>query len=268
MSASLDFAVNLARQTGLVLLDYFQRETIRTNIKADRSIVTEADIFADGLIAHSIHDEYPEDLIISEELQPAFNGKPAADGSYPHATWIIDPLDGTTNFSLGLPFWGVSIARLVNGSVDMGVVYFPKIDELYTASRGAGAFLNERPIHTQEPDPKRPTTFFTCCSRAYRRYQIDIPFKARILGSAAYSFCSVAHGVAAVAFEATPKIWDIAAAWILVKEAGGVIETLDRRPVFPVQAGIEYARQSFPTLAAASPALLEKSRLQIQPRTR
>lgn len=280
MSASLDFAVDLARHTGLVLLDHFQKAGLKTSLKADHSIVTEADLAADGLIARAIHSEFPGDLILSEELQPTFIDHPSTAssvaaagrlspaGSLAQPIWIIDPLDGTTNFSLGLPFWGISIARVVDGEVDLGVIYFPKLDELYTASRGEGASLNDRPIHTQVPDPGQPTTFFTCCSRTYRRYQIDIPYKARILGSASYSFCSVARGVAAVAFEATPKIWDLAAVWLLVQEAGGTIETFDHSSLFPILPGVEYARRSFPTLAAASAGLAARSRQQIQPRQR
>ena len=105
--------------------------------------------------------------------------------------------------------------------------YFPLLNELYTAQRGQGAWLNGNPIHTRPPDPDQPYGFFACCSRTHRRYQISIPYKPRILGSAAYSFCMLARGAALIGMEVSPKIWDIAGAWLLVQEAGGCIEPLE-----------------------------------------
>jgi len=86
------------------------------------------------------------------------------------------------------------------------------------------------------------------------------------MGSAGYSMCAVAKGIAIVAFEATPKIWDIAAGWLLVSEAGGVIETLDFSHPFPIQPGFDYSRKNYPTLAAADRKVLERARAQILPK--
>ena len=262
----LVFATRLAQQTGKLLLEYYGEATFQTSLKPDRTVVTEVDLIADRLIAQAIHERFPEDVLISEELQPAYHTqiRSAAPGSQTEpALWVIDPIDGTTNFSLGLHYWGVLIARLVNGWPETGVMYFPLINELYTAQRGEGAFFNGKRLQIQSPNPYQMATFFSCCSHTHRRYQVRVPYKTRILGSAGYSMCCVARGVALISFEATPKVWDIAAGWLLVSEAGGTVETLDGSQPFPLRPGIEYASQSYPTLSAATPEIAARARLQI-----
>ena len=92
---------------------------------------------------------------------------------------------------------------------------------------------------------------------------MHIPYKTRILGSAAYSMCSLARGSALIAFEAAAKIWDIAGAWLLIPEAGGVIETLNVNLPFPLIPGKDYSIQNYPALATTTPELLVKSREQL-----
>jgi myo-inositol-1(or 4)-monophosphatase len=263
MPASLDYAITLARQTGDLLKSYFEQASLDTRLKSDNSVVTEADIAADELISASLKQAYPDDLLLSEELSPSASSK--AGTNYP-GLWIIDPLDGTTNFSLGLHYWGILITYLEAGHPVLTVMFFPLLNELYTAQSGLGAALNGQPIQVEPPDPQKPTTFFSCCSRTHKRYQVSVPYKSRILGSAAYSLCAVARGIALVSFEATPKIWDIAGGWLLVQEAGGSVETLDGSQPFPIRLDHSYARLNFPTLAAATPALLRQSHNQIVPR--
>ncbi len=264
MSAHLSFAVELARQAGELLLRYFRLAELSTSLKADKSLVTEADLAADELIAAAVRREYPDDRLLSEELAPEL-GRAAGESAGP-AVWIIDPLDGTTNFSLGLHVWGVVIARAAAGRPETAVLYFPLTGELYSAARGQGAHLNGEPIAVRPPQTGRPSAFFSCCSRSHRRYRISVPYKTRILGSAAYSLCAVARGAAVLAFEATPKIWDIAAGSLLVEEAGGVVGGLDGRGAFPLASGVDYGRLSLPTLAAADREVLEKAKGQILPR--
>jgi myo-inositol-1(or 4)-monophosphatase len=260
MVNTLEFSIELAREAGQLLCQRFQHADLKTSIKADRTVVTQADIEADDLIAAAIRRSFPQDVILSEELQPGYDASP--DG----AVWVIDPIDGTTNFSLGLPVWGSLIARVVQGVPQTTAMFFPLLDELYSAERGQGAFLNGDRITTQPPSDEKPYTFFSCCSRTHRSYQVSVPYKTRILGSAAYTFCSVARGIAVIGFEAAPKIWDIAGGWLLVEEAGGVVETLDGSRPFPLLPGMEYARQNFPTISAASPEVAHKARTWIRPR--
>ena len=256
---ALQFIAQLATQAGSLLAERFHLSGTHADLKADRSFVTESDLASDRLIGAAIRQAFPQDHILSEE-------KDTSSAAGAPAVWVIDPLDGTTNYAVGMHVWGVSIARLEQGIPTLAALYFPLLDELYTAQRGAGAWLNGAPIHTRPPDETQPLSFFVCCSRTHRRYKVSIPYKARILGSSAYSYCMLARGAALIAFEATPKVWDLAGGWLVVQEAGGVIETLFAPPPFPLSPETDYARSSFPTLAAATPDLLAQSRQQIQPR--
>lgn len=257
MDPSLEFAAQLATETGKHLLEFFTPKGTNTKMKEDHSVVTEADLSADQLITQSIQREYPADKLISEELQPTSDDIGAA-------VWVIDPLDGTTNFSLGMPIWGVSIARIVDGWPSIGAVYFPIVNELFTAQQGSGAFLNGEQIHAQPPIPGHSTSFFSCCTRTHQRYDVSIRYKTRILGSACYTLCAVARGMAIVGFEATPKIWDIAASWLIINESGGAIESFDSSQPFPLRANYDYRLTSFPILSGATSELISNSRKQIK----
>jgi myo-inositol-1(or 4)-monophosphatase len=260
MTSTRDFAINLSIQVGDLLKQRFQPGGTPATLKPDRSFVTEVDLAADQMITQAIHQHAPNEILLSEEMRTNLD-------SLEPALWIVDPLDGTTNYALGLHVWGVSIARLLAGQPVLGVLYFPLTHELFVAEQGLGAYCNDKPIHVRLPDSQQPWPFFACCSRTYKRYNVTIPYKPRIYGSAAYSFCLLARGVATVAFEATPKIWDLAAVWLLVKEAGGAFTQLTGDQPFPVTPGHDYAKISFPTLAAASSDLLMTSLLQIQPKS-
>lgn len=259
MDSPLAFAENLAVDTGRLLLEFFTPNGTSSSLKEDYSIVTEADLSADNLITQTIQNSYPSDSLISEESQTTISESGGA-------VWVVDPLDGTTNFSLGLPIWGVSIARLFNGWPSVGAIYFPMLDELFTAQSGSGAFLNGERISTQPPIPGQPNSFFSCCTRTHRHYDISIRYKTRILGSACYSFCAVARGMAVISFEATPKIWDIAASWLMVEEAGGKIETIDDSLPFPLAANFDYRQTSFPVLSGATEELTKAARGKIKRR--
>lgn len=256
MDAAYEYAVRLAQQTGQLLLTHLSHNTV-ARLKRDKSIVTDADLAADRLIAGEIRANFPGEPILSEELQPQSSGAP---NGY---LWVIDPLDGTTNFSLGLPFWGISIARLFNGIPEMGVLYFPQLDELYSARAGMGAEYNGSRLSCEHPLGSQPISFFSCCSRTYRIFDVKLKYKPRILGSATYSLCSVARGIAVIAFEATPKIWDLAAAWLVLQEAGAIIETYDNLDPFPIKESLDYGKISYTTLAAINPSLLAEARQKI-----
>ena len=251
MTDPLEFAIALAVETGDLLQKFYRLGGIHASLKPDKTVVTAADLAADQLVTSRLTAHFPHEGIVSEESSHYLID--------PHTpTWVIDPLDGTTNYSLGLPIWGVSIARLVDGFPSLGVLFFPRINELYTASRGSGAFLNHEPIKTRAPDPAQPMSFFSCCSRTFRNYTVNIPYKPRIMGSSTYSFCLVARGSALLGFDVTAKIWDLSAVWLLVEEAGGLIQSFEGDQVFPINTNIDYSATSYTVLAAATPALLEK----------
>jgi myo-inositol-1(or 4)-monophosphatase len=257
MNEITQFASSLARRAGELLRKHFQPGGSSYRLKGDRSIVTEADLAADRLVAQTIHTAFPEDIILSEELQPSL---PHHEQTF---VWIVDPLDGTTNFSLGLYIWGVAIARLANGIPVNAALYFPMLDEIYIAESGAGAMLNGAPIQVKPPIKDKPAAFFACCGHTHKHYLVNVPYKPRILGSAAYSFCSVARGAAVLGFEAMPKIWDLAAPWLLVKEAGGVIKAHHGPAPFPLVTDLDYTGLTYPTLAAATQELVAKGRRMI-----
>jgi myo-inositol-1(or 4)-monophosphatase len=257
MDSPLAFAESLVVETGEHLLSYFKTTGTDVNLKEDYSVVTEADLSADELIAQSIRRSFPGESLISEELQPTIS-----DSTGP--IWVVDPLDGTTNFSLGMPIWGVSIARVLDGWPSIGAVYFPILEELFTAQSGFGAYLNGKKISTHPPIPGQPNSFFSCCTRTHRLYDISVKYKTRILGSACYSFCAVARGMAVLGFEATPKIWDLAASWLIIEEAGGTIKSLDRKPPFPLGENLDFRKISYPVLAGADSELVSKARRQIK----
>lgn len=240
-------------------MNYFNPLGTVSQLKRDRSLVTEADLAADRWIAAAIQERFPGSKILSEELNPVLAEKAPE-------VWVVDPLDGTTNFSLGLPIWGVSIALLVDGWPYAAAVHFPVLGETFTAAIEQGVRLNGERISARPGEPGRPDTFFSCCSRTHRRYEVSVRYKTRILGSTSYSVCAVARGMALISFEATPKIWDIAACWLIVREAGGVVETYDNSQPFPLQPGRDYQLTDYPILAAASPELLAYARREIRPK--
>lgn len=257
MRSTLEFALQLALKAGEILEDFFQDHSPEAKAKPDHSLVTEADTAADRLISQSIQESFPQDILLSEELHPRLMQEAH------NPVWVIDPLDGTTNFFLGLPIWGVSIARLIDRMPVMAVINFPILGELYHTQLDRGAFLNNERIQVKPPDPDQPAAFFSCCSRTHRKYSLMVPYKTRILGSAVYGLCTVARGSAVLGFEAAPKIWDIAGAWLLVKEAGGVIESYTDASPFPLIPGTDYSQQNFPTLAAPNQELIRRARSQI-----
>lgn len=259
MNNTLHFAETLARQAGSLLTEFFQLNGIESTQKADHTVVTQADLAADDLIRSAIQAAYPEDQILTEE-----SGITQYRPDRP--MWIIDPLDGTTNFSLGLHTWGVSIARLVDGYPDIAAIYFPLYSELYTAKRGEGAFLNQQPLQIDPQNAQRTTAFFACCSRTFRRYQVGVRYKTRILGAAAYDFCCVARGAAIAGFQVTPKIWDIAGGWLVLEEAGGSAQLHGGGSPFPYTVMEGFERISYPTVMAANASLGEKVRSQLIPR--
>ena len=245
------FAQNLAAETGELLSSYFKLSGIDPDVKADHSVVTEADLVADTFIQNTIRQAFPEDEILTEETN-------TIDIDPDKPLWVIDPLDGTTNFSLGMHTWGVSIGRLVNGFPDTAALSFPRHQELYSAQRGEGAFLNDQLFMVQPLRPSMPTAFFTTCSRSIRQYHLDIPYKFRLLGAVAYDFCLVARGAALLAFHAIPKIWDIAAGWLVLEEAGGYATCHTSGSPFPYFAPNQPPGTPFPVLLAANQALADK----------
>lgn len=219
--------------------------------KSDGTLVTAADRAVDELILARLRARHPDHKVLSEEGDTCF----APEVPY---TWVVDPLDGTTNFARGLPVWGVSLALLYHGAPIVGVLQFPLLRATYSAVYRGGAWLNGAPIRCATLETPDDEHFLMCCTRTPRRYQLRTPLKPRILGSAAYHIATVADGSAVAGIEATPKLWDLAAALLILREAGGIHRRLDDGgSVFPIAANpTDYANEAFPLLLAANQALL------------
>lgn len=250
----LRFAHELADAAGQRLLAWFGKASATT--KRDGSVVTDADLEVDRLIHQAVIAAWPDHGVLSEEMSHEYAG-----ASY---TWVVDPLDGTTNFANGLVYWGSSIALLHHHEPLLAVVDFPLLRQRFSAVRGQGAWLDDRLLAVQPPDALHGNQFLTTDSRAFRFVEVRLPVKARILGAATYDMSAVAAGVAVACIETTPKVWDLAAAWLLAQEAGAVIGTLfDGPPVFPLIPGQDYGRRVYPLLVAASPELWQQFRTSV-----
>ena len=260
MNNSIDFITNLAKYVGKEILTYFKPEGITATLKSDKTTVTEADTIADRLITEFINASFPDDNILSEESSLVLK---STEGS----TWVIDPLDGSTNFSLGFPHWGVSIARVTNGYPDLAAAYFPVFDELFSAELDHGAFLNGLRITTRDPEKDRPQNIMTCSGNAQNIYKIKLPYKKRTVGSAAYDYCIVARGTSIFGIQNKSKIWDLAAGYLILKEAGGDVRFLNEMLPFPLRDTINYNDYKFPSFMASSREILEYSEQRIEKRS-
>jgi len=248
----IDLARKAAVQTGKTLLDLYQKGDHTGFLKEDHTLVTEADKAADKMIHKMIQDEFPEDQILSEERSTIY-----PDNEH---VWVIDPLDGTVNFSRGLGCWGVSIAHLVNGMPQTAALYFPVSDEIFTAVQGGGAFLNGQPLKVLDDSVKDLFPIFFHCSRMHKHYRVNLQYKTRSLGAAAYHLCLIANNKAALAFESTVRIWDFAASWLIVQEAGGKIESFEKNQPFPALPNTDYQGIPFPIIAGSSKDALAEAR--------
>jgi myo-inositol-1(or 4)-monophosphatase len=221
--------------------------------KRDGSLVTDSDQWADHQIRMAITAIFPDHGILSEE----------GNHIYPDQDWcwIIDPIDGTTNFAHGIPLWGISIGLLYQGMPVFGYVHVPTLQQTFhgfwqAPGRPDGAFLNGQPVRTTPAQPGS-NEFFSLCARSISVLQKPFPCKIRMLGSASYNFLTVAAGWMLGAIEATPKIWDLAAVWVILQAAGAVWVPVKSRSPFPVQVGQSYGAVSFPTLVVSQPSLVE-----------
>ena len=192
------------------------------------NIVTDIDKKAESIIIKSIVSKFPDHSILSEESQPRI-------GSSPYK-WVIDPLDGTTNFAHSFPFFCVSIALELKGVLQLGVVYDPMRNELFFARKGGGAYLNRKKIRVSKV--RRLSDSFLATGFAYgkktkdenvelfRRF-LTATLAIRRAGSAALDLCYVACGRFDGYWEKYLHPWDSAAGTLIVREAGGVVVRFD-----------------------------------------
>jgi myo-inositol-1(or 4)-monophosphatase len=228
MHPTLNFAVKAARRAGAIInraSDNLDALTVRH--KSLNDLVSEVDRAAENAIIESLRSVYPDHAILAEESGAS------GDSEY---VWIIDPLDGTTNFLHGFPVYAVSIALAHKGQVQHGVVYDPVHNDLYTASRGSGAYLNDRRLRVSKRDklidgligtgfPFRISAEIDAYTAMFK----DLTTKTagiRRPGAAALDLASVAAGRLDGFWEIGLSPWDMAAGTLLVSEAGGLVGDL------------------------------------------
>lgn len=223
----IETAVNAAKAAGKIQLERLgTRLDIR--FKGEADLVTEVDLLCERRIREITLGRYPEHAFLAEES----GGSAAAD-----KRWIVDPLDGTTNYAHAYPFFCASVAFEQDGRIVAGAVYNPVAEELFTATRGGGAFLNGKPIHVSGHD--RLENAMIGAGFPYNRVErlgrgLEL-FKKMLAatqairrdGSAALNLCYVASGRFDGFWELTLHPWDIAAGWLIVEEAGGRVTRLN-----------------------------------------
>lgn len=222
-----ELAEEAARIGGQILLDWAGRITPRE--KSPRNLVTEADLASQRAIEEFLARECPGHAFLGEED----GGREASNGEY---RWIVDPLDGTSNYVHRFPYYAVSVAVEHHGKLVAGAIFDPTRQEMFSAARGAGATLNEKPLETSateqlaqamtvaslpvktthdSPEVRRFLRILSCAQTVQRT------------GSAALNLCYVAAGRIDAFWSTSLKPWDMAAGVLIVEEAGGQVTAID-----------------------------------------
>lgn len=226
-------AIDAAMEAGKFLRESKGKSLKIENKSSSIDPVTQIDKQAEKIIIDIIKGRYPDHAILAEE-----GGESDDISEY---RWIIDPLDGTVNFTHGLPIYCVSIGLEYKGAIIAGAVYEPNVDDLYTAERGKGAFLNSKRIRVSENDRLIESILITGFpydihdnpDNTIERFT-DFLMEAqaiRRLGSAAIDLCYIAAGYGDGFWEAFIKPWDIAAGMLIVEEAGGMVTDFEGNPI-------------------------------------
>ena len=225
----------IARDGGRVLLEYQQRlGSLRTEFKGRRELVTAADREAERVIVSQLLAEFPAHAVLAEEGVLTPKGQPHQASEW---QWILDPLDGTTNFVHGIPFYAVALALAWRGEVVLGVVHAPMLQQTYTAAKGQGAHKNGQPIQVTATAELRDALIAT--GFAYNRNEpgrddnvgrlarvLPLCRDLRRLGSAELDLCQTAAGHYDGYWELYLAPYDVAAGALIVREAGGVVTDL------------------------------------------
>ncbi len=245
----LKVAVKAAHRGGAIALKYFRRLK-NISQKVDAGLVSEADRDSEACIIRIVRKKFPHHRFLGEE-----GGLARGRGSENEPLWVVDPLDGTTNYVHGFPFFCVSIGVEVLGEVEVAVIYAPLLKYTFTAQKGRGAFFNGRPIRVSMTEKIADSLLATGFS--YQKKNVldqeirDFSILAeqsrgiRRAGSAALDLCMVAWGIFDGFWERELSPWDTSAGALLVKEAGGVVTSFDGSPF----------RSSMRSILAGNPAI-------------
>ncbi len=223
----LDLAVSAARAAGEMLVGAVSGDLRVSTKSTPTDVVTQMDTAAERLIGETIRRQRPDDAILGEE------GQDAGASTGRRVRWIVDPIDGTVNYLYGIPQWAVSIAVEVDGTVEAGAVLDPSKAELFTATRGSGAYLNGKPISVSGCDRLDQALVATGFGYDARRrasqaevvrHLLPVVRDIRRFGAASLDLCSLGCGRVDAYYERGLNLWDFAAAGLIAAEAGARVE--------------------------------------------
>jgi len=219
-----DIAIKAAKKAGRIILDYYNKE-LKEHTKQRGDVVTVADKESEKVIFNLISKSFPKHSIFSEES--LMDDK---DSDY---LWVVDPLDGTSNFVVGIPYFSVSIALLYKGKTILGVVYYPSEDRLYTAELNKGAFVSGKKIESKKCEKKIIALIagYPCADRIPKNFPkiVDNCYRVLLNWSPALDLCLIAEGKiqGMIAFE--NEMEDTLAALLIIKEAGCLVRDFSNK---------------------------------------
>lgn len=234
MDRTKSFLTTITKQAGRILLDAAQKQAVITEKEGLGNFVTETDVKIEQFLIHAISSEFPQDGILSEETHQDLEAAEQAEH-----LWIIDPLDGTSNFVYKRNFSAVSIAYARKGEVQMGCVYDPFSNELYIAEKGQGSYLND--VKQQLPERPASHRLIIGTDNSYKpgtvKKHLQLVGKIEpspwisMRGSAALALCWIASGKMDVYLHTDLKPWDSAAGLLIAQEAGSIAVNLENNPI-------------------------------------
>lgn len=218
LTARFELAQTVVREVGS-LARSLRQSSLVVSEKGRQDWVTNADLAVEARLVEAIRGAFPGDAILAEETQRA-----AGEGEH---LWIVDPIDGTTNFAEGLDLWAISVGFARKGRIEFGVIYAPDRDEMYVAARGKGASLNGVQMKAGDASRRHNLVLLGRSNRTDHAAYLNLVDRIvksdhdyRRLGSAALSLALVARGVAGGYYEAHLNSWDCAAGLVICDEAG------------------------------------------------
>jgi fructose-1,6-bisphosphatase/inositol monophosphatase family enzyme len=242
----LDALIAIVRQAGELALSFYGR--VVPSEKPDRSFVTEADKAVEEFLRSELAKHFPSVEVLGEEVER---------GVEKSVAWVVDPIDGTANFVAGVPIWAVCVGLVEDGTPTLGAVYYPAFGELYAAQQGKGAWLNGNPIRARTDSDIRRDDLLGLSTLSVKRMQVQLPCKVRSLGTAVACFTFVAKGSFIGGILTDNRVWDIAAGWVIAKEAGA--EVVQLRTGEPMTK-LPLTRESLPHLLVAPPQFIPRIR--------
>ena len=220
--ADIELVKRLVVKAGKKALD--RCGSVDCEFKSDRSLVTAVDRETEEWLYRELSSVYPDFAFVGEEY--GWKGDPAKP------TWAVDPIDGTTNYVYGLPFWGVSVGLLKNGVPELGAIYFPRLDELFWGVKGGGAFANGIRLAAEDRETLHPEDTICLTSNSLKTLNAEVVSgRLRALGSIAAELVYTARGNLVATVGLSEGIVDIAAALCICSEAGCAYEYLDGAPL-------------------------------------